>query len=316
MMMRVLASLSALALLAGCSDLPPTAPSNARIMLAISQPSLAVGGTAIVTATVRELTGAPVDGALVSFSGSLGTLAPKDVYTDRGIATTTYTATQSGTGAINALSGSVSAEHVQVRVGELSLPPEIDTPPLPPALPTMSLSCPSGIVGELVICAVSGFNVQSIAITWGDGSPEQSFIPGTASVAHAFGRADRYTVSARGGNTAGQVATASAIADVVTPPQPPPPPSITPRPQMLEVFFSQEANAGATGCAAFNVGATAGPGASITGIVVTQAGVTVAGPFTSSTRFVLCGLTPNTTILTATATDSTGGTARSQLLVH
>lgn len=315
-MMRVLASLSALALLAGCSDLAPAAPTNARITLAISEASLPVGGTAIVTATIRELNGAPVDGVLVSFSGSLGTVAPKDVYTDRGIATTTYTATQAGTGAINALSGAASPGQLQVRVGELPPPPAIDTVPLPLPPPTMTLSCDSGIVGEPVICAVSAVHVQSIAINWGDGSPEQSFGPATASAAHVFGRADRYTVSARGGNTAGQIATASTVANIVTPPQPPPPPGITPPPPRFEVFFTQEANAGSTGCAAFNVGATAAPGASIASIVVTQSGVSVAGPFTSSARFAICGLTANTTILTATATDSTGGTASFPLLVR
>lgn len=308
-MMRVVTLLAAVVLLVGCSDMPPTAPTNARMTLAISQASLPVGGTAVVTATIRELNGAPVEGALVSFSGSLGTFAPTAMYSDRGIATTTYTATQPGTGAINAVSGPVSAEQLQVRVGETP-PPAIN---VAPTVPTVSLSCNNGIAGAPTICAVSGANVQSIAINWGDGASEESFGPATASVAHVFGRADRFTVSARGIDNAGRVATAASVATIA--PAPEPPAVFTPSPVTTSMSLSQEANA-VSGCAAFNAYATPATGTTMSSIAVTKAGVSVAGPFlsTNNARFALCGLVISD-ILTATATDASGGQSTYQLIV-
>lgn len=295
-----------IAFVVGCAY-SPTGPTG--MTLTISQSKLPVGGTAIVTATVLG-----DDRALVTFSSASGTFAPRETYASGGIATSTFTATRSGTGEIGAWSGSVSAERLRVSIGELPLP-EINTPP--PA-PTVFLSCHNGgTAGVPAICSVSGSHLQSLTINWGDGSPEQSLSPFTTSVAHVFARAGSYAVVVRGESPAGQIVHASATATITAPP-PPPPPVTPPIVAKTSVFMSQEDPAGTAGCAAFNVSAMAATGTRITSIVVNKEdGEQVARfDFTSSGRFARCGLTPNSTILTATATDSDGGIAKYQLIVR
>jgi hypothetical protein len=285
----------------------PTGPT--QMALTISQSSLPVGGTAIVTATLLGSDGT------VSFSSSLGTFAPFETHTVRGVATSTFTATRAGLGTIGALSGSVAAEPLQVRIGEFPALPEINT--TPPA-PTVFVSCQSGTAGVPTICSVSGSSLQAITVNWGDGSPEQPYGPTTLSVAHVFPRADSYTVTVRGTDHVGQVAHASATAIIVNPP-PPPPVVSAPIVATTFVSLSQEADAGVAGCAAFNVGATPANGRTITSIVVTHSSGGAPGPWTfsgSHGRFATCGLNDDTDILTATATDSGGGTATHQLIVR
>lgn len=310
---------AAFVFVAGCSY-SPTAPT--RMTLAISQSNLPVGGTAAVTAS-----GAP-DRALVTFSSSLGTFAPKDAYAVDGVARSTFTATRSGIGTISALSGAVSSEPLQLQIGEFPTLPMIDTTPAPP---TVFLSCNTGIAGVPAICSVSGSNLQTIVINWGDGAPEQSFDGTISTVAHTFGRADRFTVHARGVDRVGQVAHASATATIVnplpplpdmpppTPVLPPPPPPPPPPPVIVptSVTMTQEADLGLGTCAAFNVSAIAATGTTIATIVVTNnAGATVASFAAASGRFAMCGLAPNAEILTALATDSSGGTASYPLVVR
>jgi hypothetical protein len=197
--------------------------------------------------------------------------------------------------------------------------PPVVAPSAPPA-PAVFLSCNTiGTAGEPTVCAVSGLHLQIVSIQWGDGSPEQSISPTVTTVAHVFPRADRYTVIVRGEDHVGQVAHASATAVIVNPP-PPPPVVVTP-PQVAtttSVSMSQEADAGVSGCAAFNVSATPATGRTITSIVVTHSAGS-PGPWTfnsSSGRFATCGLNDDTDILTATATDSSGATATYQLIVR
>lgn len=295
-------------LLAGCAS-SPTGPTNARMTLAISQSSLPVGGTAVVTATMIGSNGRD----LVRFSSSLGTFAPPEAYTVGGVATTTFTATRSGIGAIGALSGRV-AEQLQVRIGEFPALPEINT--TPPA-PTVFLSCHnSGTAGVPAICSVSGSHLQTLAINWGDGSPEQSLSPTTASVAHVFARAGSYAVSVRGVDGLGRVATAGATATIAA--APPPPPVLTPPVvSRTSVFMSQEAPLGTGTCAAFNVSATPATDTRITSIIVKMPdGSQERFDFTSSARFTECGLTAGEDILAATATDSNGFQATYQLIVR
>lgn len=298
---------SALILLAvfvvGCAY-SPTGPT--QMALSISQSSLPVGGTAIVTASGLE--------GLVFFTSSLGTFAPPEAYTVRGVATTTFTATRAGLGTIGALSGSVAAEPLQVRIGEFPALPEIST--TPPA-PTVFLACQNGTAGQPTICSVSGSSLQAITMNWGDGSPEQSVSLTAASVAHVFERAGQYAVHVRGVGSSGQVATATSTATISSPPPPPPvvPPSVV---TSTSVSMSQEANAGVSGCATFNVSATPQTGQTITLIIVSHPSGP-PGPWTftdPSGRFSTCGLIANTTILTATATDSSGKKATYQLIVR
>jgi hypothetical protein len=204
--------------------------------------------------------------------------------------------------------------------------PPVVAPSAPPA-PAVFLSCNTiGTAGEPTVCAVSGLHLQIVSIQWGDGSPEQSISPTVTTVAHVFPRADRYTVIVRGEDHVGQVAHASATAVIVNPPPPPPVVSPMPPPPVVSppivtatsVSMSQEAAAGAAGCAAFNVSATPATGRTITSIVVTHsAGSPGPWNFTGSGgRFVTCGLNDFTDILTATATDSSGDTATYQLFVR
>jgi hypothetical protein len=290
---------------AGCAY-SPTGPT--QMALTINQSNLPVGGTAIVTATLLGSDGT------VSFSSSLGTFAPSETHTVRGVATSTFTATRSGIGTIGALSGSVAAEPLQVRIGEFPALPEITT--TPPA-PTVFLSCQSGTAGVPTICAVSGSSLQAIAVNWGDGSPEQSLSPTITSMAHVFTVAGNYAVSVRGVNGSGQAATATATATIVAPP-PPPPVVTTPGVTTTSVFMSQEADAGAAGCAAFTVSATAATGTRITSIIVNKVGGSQVArfDFTSSGRFAVCDLNDDTDILSVTATDSDGFQATYQLIVR
>lgn len=295
---------SLLVVCAGCAY-SPTGPT--QMALTISQSSLPVGGTAIVTATGLE--------GLVSFTSSVGTFAPPEAYTVRGVASTTFTATRAGLGTIGALSGSVAAEPVQVRIGEFPALPEISTTP---ADPTVFLSCNSGTAGEPTICSVSGSSLQAITMNWGDGSPEQSVSPTAATVAHVFERAGHYAVTVRGVGATGQAATATATATITAPPPLPPVVSLPPVTRTF-VLMSQEAPLGLGGsCAAFHVSATPRSGQTITLIIVSHSAGT-PGPWTftdPSGRFATCGLTANTDILTATATDSSGEKATYQLIVR
>lgn len=292
---------------AACSSMSPTAPTNAHLVLTISQDDLPLNGTAVVTATVHESSGTPVDGVLVRFSSSLGSFAPVETYTRSGIATTTFTATANGVGTITALSGSVSSEQVQVRIGDFPQLPEINNTP---QAPTVHVSCGNARAGVSLICMVSSSNTTDVVMQWGDGSPEQS-IGLASSVAHVFARADHFTVSVRGVDRFGRVATASTIAVVAS--APPPPPVFTPQPTVTWVTMTQEEKSSG-GCAAFTVSATVATGTTLTNIVVTGVGMSTQTFYSSSGRFAICGLQVND-ILTATVTDSSGNTAKYELIV-
>jgi hypothetical protein len=66
--------------------------------LTIDRTSIAIGGTARLTAVVSEASfTAPHNGTMVTFTGGLGTFNPIEAPTVGGIARTTYTGTTSGT---------------------------------------------------------------------------------------------------------------------------------------------------------------------------------------------------------------------------
>lgn len=292
-----------------CTDLPPTAPTNGQIALSISQADLPSSGTATVTAIVRQSSGALVEGALVRFNSSMGTFSPPEAFTRAGIATTTFTATRNGIGSVGALSGSVPAEPIQVRIGEFPTLPTIDTTPPPP---TVFVSCHnSGTAGVALICSLSGSSLASVVLNWGDGAPEESVSPTASSVAHVYGRAGLFTVHARGVDGLGRVATASTIATIHDAPEPLPP-AAPPAPIVTTVSVGQEANV-VGGCAVFFVGATAATGRTITSLSVEHNGVTdVLTP--SFARVAICGLVAGN-VVTGKATDNTGFSVSYPLIV-
>lgn len=308
--MKTLATLVAMMFAVGCSS-SPTAPTNARIALSIAKADLPVSGTTTVTATVQSSGGAPLNGVLVTFSGSLGTLTPSEAYTANGVATATYTATSAGVGAISALSGSATSERVQVRIGDLPTLPEINNTPAPP---TVSVSCNNvGTAGLPTICAIDAARTTTIAINWGDGSAEQAINIAGASAAHTFARAGSYTVLIRGVDGLGRVATASATATVVNPP--PPPPEVTPQPAVTSVGLSQEApiGTGVGGCAIFTANASAASGTTLRLFFIDAPSgrINIQPP---GERVWICGLAVGN-VVTAKVTDTNNVSASYPIIV-
>jgi Bacterial Ig-like domain (group 1)/PKD domain len=87
---------------------PLLAPTQSTITLTSSTTRAPLNSEVELIATVQEQSGSPVhDGTLVTFSTSLGTLAPSEVQTTRGTARTKLqTGSQSGIATVNATSGS------------------------------------------------------------------------------------------------------------------------------------------------------------------------------------------------------------------
>jgi adhesin/invasin len=110
------------ALLAGGCDGATTllAPTGAILTLTSTTSALSFNGNAAVSARVLTSQGQPVpDGTLVTFSTTLGTVAPSEVPTAAGVATTTFTAgSASGTAIVTASSGGVGGgDGVRIAIG-------------------------------------------------------------------------------------------------------------------------------------------------------------------------------------------------------
>ncbi len=95
---------------ASCEKSPLLAPTGTTIRLTANTQVLPINGAAEITASVLEAGGYAVhNGTMVTFTTSLGTVAPIEVGTTDGKATVTFHAgTQAGTAVINAYSGSNS----------------------------------------------------------------------------------------------------------------------------------------------------------------------------------------------------------------
>lgn len=180
-------------------------------------------------------------------------------------------------------------------------------------VPTISISGPAtGTVGVAVVFAVSAFSAigpTTVVVEFGDGSSRTSTGSG---VTKTYGSVGTFPVSATVTDAVGTRATESTTIAITAAPVPPPPTIAR-----TSVFLSQDNPAGASGCAAFGVTATAATGTTITVIEVTHSNGlrpwTLSG---SGGRIVTCGLTANADILTATAIDSAGGRATYQLIVR
>jgi hypothetical protein len=93
-----------------CDKVPLLAPSSSTISVTTPTSTLPIGGTTEISAFVAEPSGTPVqNGTTVRFTTNLGTLTPPDAQTRNGMATTTFTATTSGTATITAVSGTIGA---------------------------------------------------------------------------------------------------------------------------------------------------------------------------------------------------------------
>lgn len=104
---------------AACEKAALLAPTGSAVTLSINTTTVAVNGTAQITAVVIEDGGnAPQNGTQVTFTTTLGSIDPIDAQTHNGRATATFSAgTRSGTANVRAFSGDAEAEAVEVLVG-------------------------------------------------------------------------------------------------------------------------------------------------------------------------------------------------------
>src|SRR5439155_481965 len=206
-----LASLLALLSSAGCAYHNPVEPGAAPIDLSVPfQVTLgalpgsgAQAGTATMTARVQNANGAALANVAVTFTTSLGTIAPALVATGvDGRATAMLAATD--TADVTATVGKLSAHSLVV-----VQPPTPPAPtPTPAAVLAATLTCTPGThgtTGTPTACNVSltyggaalpGSSVTSIAWDWGDGFTNTT-VPPTAPVSsRVYVNAGTYTVIA------------------------------------------------------------------------------------------------------------------------
>lgn len=270
------------------------------------------GGTVTIIASAQDATGAAMANTPITFSADSGQLAASSSNTDsNGEARVQMATTRSAN--ITAAAGS--------RVASVTLSTAV--------APTLTLSNCSAfpVAGSAMICSVSANTPTTVHVNWGDGTSDDHLgLITTSTATHVYQRSGVYVVTAFTGTLVSSssvtVLQAPSTPPPSTPPTAPPPSPLPPVPAptfpATTVFLSQEANAGLTGCAAFDAVATPQTGRTITTIVVTRTPAGV-GPFTitgPSGRFVTCGLTVNADIFTAVATDSFAGTATYQLIVR
>jgi hypothetical protein len=100
-------ALIAVSTTAGCNKVPLLAPSGTTITLGTNSTIVQSNGSALVTATLLESSGTPVqNGTSVTFSTNLGRLTPVEAETVNGVATAQFQATGgSGVAEIRAASG-------------------------------------------------------------------------------------------------------------------------------------------------------------------------------------------------------------------
>lgn len=119
-----LVALATIGLVVACDRVALTAPTGSTVTLTIDRNVLPLNGQTTLRAVVIESAGTPVhNGTVVNFSATLGNIAPMQVETQNGIATTTFNAGSiSGTSNIRAYSGGAvssnsSAGGLEVKIG-------------------------------------------------------------------------------------------------------------------------------------------------------------------------------------------------------
>lgn len=104
----------------GCDKMPLVAPTDTTITLYASSTTVGLNGAVTITATVIEAAGTPVqNGTVVTFTTTLGTIAPAEARTTGGKVSVTLSAgTKSGTAEVSAHSGSSSSsDKLSISIG-------------------------------------------------------------------------------------------------------------------------------------------------------------------------------------------------------
>jgi hypothetical protein len=109
----------AFATLGACDKMSLVSPTGSTITLTANKTSVAINGTAEITASVIESAGTPVqNGTVVTFTSSFGNVEPREARTEGGTARVMFTGTQSGLAKIGAFSGGAkTTAELEVRVG-------------------------------------------------------------------------------------------------------------------------------------------------------------------------------------------------------
>ena len=133
--------------LAGCSgEETLLAPTGAVLTLATGATALSFNGSTAINARILTSQGQPApDGTIVRFATTLGTVAPVEVVTAAGVATTNFNAgVASGTAIVTASSGSVGGDNglriaigvaAVARVQVTATPPSISSAAAPASSP-------------------------------------------------------------------------------------------------------------------------------------------------------------------------------------
>ena len=106
-------------LVPACDSVPLLAPSETTLSLFAGSAVLPLNGSTVLTATVIEQAGTPVqNGTLVTFVTNLGSIDPAEARTQGGTVTTRlHAGGVSGTATVGAISGSARATDVQIQIG-------------------------------------------------------------------------------------------------------------------------------------------------------------------------------------------------------
>jgi hypothetical protein len=297
-------------LVAGCGgDKSVLAPSGAALSLVSTATALSFNGTASVSARILTAQGAAApDGTLVTFSTTLGAVAPVEVPTAGGVAMTTFTAgPASGTAVVTANSGSVGGGGVRIAIGVAAVA-RVQVTATPPVIPF------GGGTSVIAALAVDANNnpLVGIPVTFSTTAAGASVSPttlktdpkGIAQSTLTSSRPATVTVTAAAAPSDpgfGAVGPIQGTAIVAIGPQPVPVVTVTPPPAPMALMP-----------ATFVIGAVPAPGSN-----TTIANVSVAfGDNTSANLGAVSGpaisvqhvyATGGSYTVSVTATDSAGG---------
>ena len=297
-------------LIAGCGEKSVLAPSGAALSLVSTATALSFNGTASVSARILTAQGAAApDGTLVTFSTTLGTVAPVEVPTAGGVAMTTFTAgPASGTAVVTANSGSVGGGGVRIAVGVAAVA-RVQVTATPPIIP---FGGGTSVIAALVVDAnnnpLVGIPVAFSTPAGGTIAPTNLKTDPKGMATSTLTSSQRATVIATAAAAPsdpgfGAVGTTQGSAIVATGPQPVPAVTVVPPPAPM-----------AQVPATFTIGAipAAGSNTTITNVSVSFGDGTsanlgaVSGPAIAVQHVFAVG---GTYTVGVTATDSGGGTS-------
>lgn len=219
-----------------CAYHSPAAPTAVTTQIADNVPfTVSLGanvttGSAIVSAKVQNVSGVPMNGIVVLFSSTVGTLSAAAVQTDTGgVATTTITTSASTT--ITATAGNVTSRVLVTPTAPTQTPPT--TTPAPPAPDPTPAPTPAPLTVTLLATArqaglTTDFSLATQALrsaiwTFGDGSA--SISTSTPFTSHVYALGGNYTAGVTVTDTLGRSASTSTIVAVPSAPLPPAPPA-------------------------------------------------------------------------------------------